>query len=52
MAEPLHGRLRGGLGSCGVRDVEGGRQEVVVLAQGAGDALYLAGGGDHRVPGG
>ena len=50
--EPLHGCLDRGLGGCGVGDVESHGQEVLVLSEGLGDALGLAGGGDHGVAGG
>ena len=47
-----HGGLHRGLGGCGVGDVESDGQEVVVLSERVGDALGLAGGGDHGVAGG
>ena len=50
--EPLHGCVDRGLGGCGVGDVESHGEEVLVLAEGVGDALGLAGGGDHGVAGG
>ena len=51
-AEPVEGRLDGGFGGGGVGDVERDGQQVLVLAQGGGDAVGVAGGGDHGVAGG
>ncbi len=44
--------LDGRLGVGGVGDVELDGQQVVVLAEGRGDGVGVAGGGDHRMAGG
>jgi hypothetical protein len=50
-AEPVDGSRHGRLGRGRVGHVELHGQEVIVLTQGRGDTLGLAGGGDHRVAG-
>jgi hypothetical protein len=50
-SEPVDGSPDGRFGVGGVGDVEHDGQEVIVLAQGGGDGLGVAGGGDHGVAG-
>ena len=51
-AEPVHGRLDGGLSAGGIGDVKSDDEEVVVCSEHGADLLEVAAGGDDGVTGG